>query len=287
VASLKSRIARERVLLGSVVFNPLMAILAEKAGFDVLYLGGNTLGLAKGVIEANLNLTEMIQAGTDIRTVTNAPLILDAAAGWGDPMHIHRTVAMTEAAGFAAIEIEDQILPKRAHHHIGVEHMVPLELMAAKIRAAVAARRSDEFLVIGRTNGIRNTGMDDALRRAEAYKKAGADLLMLFPRNPEEVRHVHERLGGPFYYNVPHGGLTRFGLSLEEMAQYGCRILTDSVMPLLAAYKAWRDCYQATAGTLVYPDMAPDEADALEDELFQTIGLEALLAIEKETVEKG
>ena len=76
-------------------------------------------------------------------------------------------------------------------------------------------RRADRV----RGNAIRNTGIDDALRRGEAFKKAGADLLMLFPRNPEEMRHVHERLGGPIYYNVPHGGLSNLGLSLDEMAQ--------------------------------------------------------------------
>jgi len=285
--SLKDRIAGDKVLLGTVVFNPLMAILAERAGFDALYLGGNTLGLAKGVIEANLNLTEMVQAGSDIRAVTDAPLLLDAAAGWGDAMHMHRTVAMSEAAGFSAIEIEDQVLPKRAHHHIGVEHMIPQDLMAAKIEEAAKARRTDDFVIIGRTNGIRNTGMDDALRRGEAYKKAGADMLMLFPRNPEEVRHVHERLGGPFYYNVPHGGLSGFGLTLEEMATYGCRILTDSVMPLIAAYKAWRDCYAATAGTLEYPEMPRADVDALEEELFDVIGIDKLIEIEKRTVEKS
>ncbi|MGE4218003.1 MAG: oxaloacetate decarboxylase [Alphaproteobacteria bacterium] len=286
MASLRSMIAGDRVILCSVVFNPLMGILAEKAGFEALYLGGNTLGLAKGALEATLTQTEMVQAAIDIRAVTSAPLILDAAAGWGDPMHMHRTIAQAEAAGFQAIEIEDQILPKRVHHHIGIEHMVPQELMEAKIREAAAARRGKELLVIGRTNAIRNTGMDDALRRAEAYRKAGADLLMLFPRNAEEVRYVHERLGGPFYYNVPHGGLSRFGLSIAEMGQCGCRILTDSVMPLLAAYKAWRDCYRATAGTLIYPDMPPEEADKLEDELFKIVGIEKLLEVERRTVEK-
>jgi 2-methylisocitrate lyase-like PEP mutase family enzyme len=82
----------------------------------------------------------MCQAGLEIRTVCPLPLILDGACGWGDPMHIHRTIAMTEAAGFCAIEIEDQILPKRAHHHIRIEHMIPQELMVAKIAEAVAAR---------------------------------------------------------------------------------------------------------------------------------------------------
>ena len=91
-------------------------------------------------------------------------------------MHMHRTIGMTEAAGFAAIEIEDQLVPKRAHHHVGIEHMIPLELMAAKVKEAVAARRSSEFL----------------------NRKAGADVLLLsMAHKPEQLRAIAERLGGP------------------------------------------------------------------------------------------
>jgi methylisocitrate lyase len=82
----------------------------------------------------------MCQAAVDIGAVSSLPLIFDAACGFGDPMRMHRTIGMAEAAGFAAIEIEDQLVPKRAHHHIGIEHMIPLELMAAKVREASAAR---------------------------------------------------------------------------------------------------------------------------------------------------
>src|ERR1041384_8373055 len=128
-------------LLAPLVINPLSAKLAEAAGFKALYLGGGAMGYVKCVTEANLSLTEMVQAGLDIRTVCPLPLILDGACGWGDPMHLHRTISMTEAAGFAAIEIEDQLLPKRAHHHIGIEHMIPSGAMAAKIRAAAEAPR--------------------------------------------------------------------------------------------------------------------------------------------------
>ena len=85
-------------------------------------------------------------------------------------MHLHRTINIVEAAGFAGIEIEDQLLPKRAHHHIGIEHMIPAELMTAKIREAVRARRNPSFIIIGRTNALRSSTMDDALNRAEAYR---------------------------------------------------------------------------------------------------------------------
>jgi 2-methylisocitrate lyase-like PEP mutase family enzyme len=124
-----------------LVLNPLMARMVEAAGFGAGYLGGGATGYQKVALEANLNLTEMRQAALDIRAVSSLPLILDGACGYGDPMHMHRTIGMTEAAGFAAIEIEDQLVPKRAHHHVGIEHMIPMELMAAKVKEAVAARR--------------------------------------------------------------------------------------------------------------------------------------------------
>ena len=108
-----------------LVLNPLMARMVEAAGFPAGYLGGGATGYQKVALEANLNLTEMCQAALDIGAVSRLPLILDGACGYGDPMHMHRTIGMSEAAGFAAIEIEDQLVPKRAHHHIGIEHMIP------------------------------------------------------------------------------------------------------------------------------------------------------------------
>src|SRR5713101_1286825 len=145
-----------------LVLNPLMAKLAEAGGFPAGYLGGRSTGYQNVALEANLNLTEMCQAALDIRAVSSLPLILDAACGYGDPMHLHRTIGMSEAAGFAAIEIEDQLVPKRAHHHIGIEHMIPMELMVAKIHEAVVARRNPEFLIIGRTNATRAGDLDEA-----------------------------------------------------------------------------------------------------------------------------
>ncbi|MGH7040757.1 MAG: isocitrate lyase/phosphoenolpyruvate mutase family protein, partial [Acetobacteraceae bacterium] len=123
---LKRLIAGDAPVFAPLVLNPLMARLAAATGFPALYLGGGAMGYLTCFTEANLSLTEMVHAGLDIRAACDLPLILDGACGWGDPMHLRRTIALAEAAGFAAIEIEDQILPKRAHHHIGIDHMVPV-----------------------------------------------------------------------------------------------------------------------------------------------------------------
>src|SRR6059036_2104975 len=213
-----------------LVLNPLMAKLAEAAGFPASYLGGGATGYQKVALEANLNLTEMCQAALDIRAVSSLPLILDAACGYGDPMHLHRTIGMSEAAGFAAIELEDQLVPKRAHHHIGIEHMIPIELMAAKVAEAVAVRRNRDFIIIARTNAMRATDIADVLLLSMAHR-------------PEQLRAIAERLGGPLMYLTGRGGLAGLGMTLEDLGRLGYRIVADPSTPLLAAYAAWKKVY--------------------------------------------
>src|SRR3954454_11385777 len=170
-AQLRELFERQVPPVVPLALDPLSAKFAEAAGFEALYLGGGTLGYQKSITEANLTVTQMAQAAVEIRAVTSLPLILDGACGWGEPLHVQNSIRFTEAAGFAAIEIEDQLCPKRAHHHAGVEHLMPVEDMVQKIEAAVEARRDPDFVIIARTNACRNSteGIDGALRRAEAY----------------------------------------------------------------------------------------------------------------------
>jgi len=285
--SLRARMQEPLPVTAPLVLNPLMARMAEAAGFAAGYLGGGATGYLKVALEANLNLTEMCQAAVDIRAVSSLPLILDAACGYGDPMHMHRTVGMAEAAGFAAIEIEDQLVPKRAHHHVGIEHMIPLELMAAKVKEAVAARRNPDFLIVGRTNAVRAGTMDDALRRGEAYREAGADLVLLsMAHTAEQVRLIGERLGGPLMYLTGRGGLAALGMSLKDLGGLGYRIVADPSTPLWAGYAAWKKTYAELADD--FGARAP-KADwtAVEREVLDVIGIETLLAVERATVEKG
>jgi len=278
-------IAGPEPVYAPLVFNPMSALLAEQAGFKALYLGGGSMGYIKAGTEANLSLTEMAQAAVDIRTVCTLPLILDGACGWGDPMHVRRTIHMSEAAGFAAIEIEDQILPERAHHHIDREHMVPSELMEAKIRAAVEARRDPDFVIIGRTNAVRNTGLDDALRRADAYKKAGSDMLYVSGRKPEDLRLIGERFGPPLMYMAGAGGLGAGEITRSELAALGFRLIVDPTTPLMAAHKALRLCYAALAADRPDPTLG-DAPGAEQAIVHKTIDLDAMLEIERQTVER-
>ena len=283
---LRTLLAGNRALIAPAVFNPLSAKLAEAAGFEVLFLGGGTIGYLNGCLEANLNITQLCQVGIEIRAASNLPLILDGAAGFGDPMHMHHTITMAEAAGFAAIEIEDQILPKRAHHHVGTEHMVPLDLMAAKVSEAVKARRDAEFVIIARTNGIRGPGgMADAIKRAHAYREAGADMLYLSVRNAEDARTIARELPSPFMFGLPGHGDKGAGLALDELGALGYRILASSISAW-AFHRAMKQSYECLARGVPDPAMAGTTHKDEQHALHHSIDMDRMLAVEKATVEK-
>jgi 2-methylisocitrate lyase-like PEP mutase family enzyme len=281
--SLKDMLAAGPVL-APAVFSPLSARVAQAAGFRALYLGGGALGYLKCVLEANLGLQDVVAAGLDIMVACDLPLIMDAAAGYGDPMHVGRTVRMAEQAGFAAIEIEDQVLPKRAHHHVGVDHVVALELMVSKIEEAVRARRNPDFLIIGRTNALRCEGLDAALRRGEAILRAGADLVFLLPSTLEETVTIGKTFGPKLMF--PAGlGFDRqaLGMSVDELCGLGYRLIADGGAALCAAHAAMREAY----AWLARPESDPAKHAALADEMRKvqaTVGLPQLLDIEKRTL---
>ena len=285
-ASLRTLLQKPGPTIAPLVLNAMMARLAEQAGFSALYLGGGAMGYLTTVTEANLSLPDMVQAGLGITSVSSLPLILDGACGWGDPMHMHRTIGMAEAAGFAAIEIEDQILPKRAHHHIGLEHIIPSELMVAKIHEALTARRNGDFMVIARTNALRTDGLDEALRRGEAYAKAGADMLFVLARESSALRAIAERLPRPLMYMTPAGGLSAAGMSATELAALGYTLIVDPSTPLLAMHQALRQSYAAIAEGRTDSALGGD-AEAEQSRVHETIGLAKLLEIEARTVERS
>jgi 2-methylisocitrate lyase-like PEP mutase family enzyme len=285
MTTLRELIARPRAIVAPLVLGPLGARLAQQAGFEALYLGGGSVGYDKCVTEANLNVKDMTDLALDIRTACDLPLILDAAGGWGDPMHMRRTMRIAQAAGFAAIEIEDQQLPKRAHHHVGIDHPIPMQAMVDKVREAVASRRSADLLVIARTN-LARTSLDEAIVRARAYRDAGADILFVLSMKPDDLREIGRRVPGPLMMMTDVTGVAGIGIGIDELSGLGYRLVVDPITPLLAAHRAMRDSYAAIAAGR--PDPLVGGAERAEhDALHRTIDLEALLEIERRTVERG
>jgi methylisocitrate lyase len=157
-------------------------------------------------------------------------------------------------------------------------------MMVEKIKVAVATRRDPDFVIIGRTNACRSHNLDEALRRGEAYRRAGADMLLILPKNPEQARAIGERIGGPLFYMML-GGIDSIGMSFAELAKLGYALVVDPLTPFFAQQRALRLCYEALAKGL--PD--PTVAGRFNEEshlVHKVIDLETLLEIERRTVER-
>ena len=267
-------------ILAPVALDPLSARLVESLGFPAAYLSGGGFGFQLSVSEALLTITEVAGLTRQITARSNVPLIVDGGVGFGDALHTTRAVREIEAAGAAAIEIEDQVAPKRAHHHKGVEHLVSLEMMVDKVREAVAARTDPDFLIIARTGAVRNESFERALERVAAYREAGADVLMLFPTAPEQIAEAGRVLSGPLSMMAPADRLDP-----ESLAQHGFNLLIDPFTGQVAAYGAMRDAYRSIAET-GSSGREVDELMSLYREVQNMAGMDELYAIEERTTER-
>jgi len=220
------------------VFNALVARMAERLGFQALYLSGAGLSAAAGVPDVGLlTLNEFVDAARAITLGSSLPLLCDADTGFGEALNVERTVRLFETAGVAGIHLEDQQLPKRCGHLSGKQLVEP-EAMAAKLRAAVAARRDPHFVIIARTDARGVTGFEDAVRRAKLYVQAGADAIF-----PEALETADEFAAFARAVPVPLlANMTEFGkspiLDLPTLAGIGYRMVLYPLTALRAALRA-------------------------------------------------
>jgi len=285
MTTLRKLISGDKLIVAPVALNPIMARLARDVGFSATYLSGGSLGWYKCGTEANITLPEIANVCLDIRAASDLPIIVDAG-GVGDPVHMHRAVALMEAAGISGIEIEDQVMPRRVEHHLAIEHLVPTEMMVNRIKEAVAARKNKDLVIIGRTNAIRIPGLtiDDVLKRAEAFYKAGADMLFIFSNKPEELRFLGERLPAPLMMFAPPDGFNGFGISPEELSKLGFRIAASPGAAFAAMYKAVKQSYQALYANEINPYMERGGVRANMLEAHKTCELDKLVDIERRTM---
>jgi len=217
------------------VFNALAAKQAERLGFPAVYLSGGALSAGwAGLPDVGLlTLTEFADQAAVLARATGLPLLCDADTGFGEPINVERTVRLFEQAGAAGIHLEDQVLPKRCGHLTG-KTLIAADAMAAKVRAAVAARRDPDFVIVARTDARSVEGLDAAVDRARAYLDAGAD--MIFPEaleSAEEFARFAAAVPAPLLAN-----LTEFGrgplLDFADLAALGYR----AVLYPLTAFRA-------------------------------------------------
>jgi methylisocitrate lyase len=234
---LRDAIAAGPVLLPGV-FNPLVARMAERAGFQAVYLSGAALSASFGLPDIGLvTLSEFVDAARSITAATTLPLVCDADTGFGEALHVERTVREFEAAGVAGIHLEDQQLPKRCGHLSGKKLVEPQE-MAAKLRAAAAARRDPDFLLIARTDARGVTGFADAVKRAHLYREAGADTI--FPEaleSADEFAKFAKEVPGPLLANMTEFGKSPL-LDAKQLGDLGYRLILFPVSSLRIALKA-------------------------------------------------
>ncbi len=212
--SLRERLKRKPILLAPGVYDALGALLAEQAGFEALYLSGAGIAYTRlgrpdiGLVTAS----EVENALASIRERVALPIIVDADTGYGNALNVARTVRMLERAGGEnlAIQLEDQVTPKRCGHLDG-KSVVSAGEMVGKIRAALDARQNAETLIVARTDAVAVEGLKPALERAERYLEAGADVLFIEAlRSAEEMKTALARFAGraPLLANMVEGGKT-------------------------------------------------------------------------------
>jgi 2-methylisocitrate lyase-like PEP mutase family enzyme len=240
--TLRSLLLRERPLLAPGCYDALSARLVEDAGFSAAYMTGfgSTAGLLARPDVGLLTMTEMVDNARRIVEAIDIPLIADADTGYGNPVNVVRTVSEYERAGVAAIHLEDQVMPKKCGHMDG-KQVIPAREMVEKVRAAVDARRSRDFLIIARTDAAAVEGLEAAIERGHLYEEAGADLLFIeAPRSEEDIAAVAEAFRGvPLLFNYAEGGKTPL-LDLERLAELGFAVVIFPLSTLLAATGAMR-----------------------------------------------
>ena len=221
----------------------LSAVLAERAGFKAVTMGGY---LATAVTMARpdiglMTMTEMVTQLRHICAVTNIPVIGDADNGHGNVLNVIRTIQEMENAGAAGVVLEDQVMPKRCGHMAG-KKVIPMEEHVQKIRAAVYARQDPDFIIIGRTDARQAHGIEDAIARGKAYAEAGADVIFVEAQeNMEELERVPKEINGvPLVVNMIEGGRTPL-LSKDELGKMGYQVIFYNLGSLYSQTKAIQD----------------------------------------------
>ncbi|HTT81439.1 MAG TPA: isocitrate lyase/PEP mutase family protein [Stellaceae bacterium] len=223
-ARLRELLGRGGMVVAPGAYDCITARLIERAGFDAVYMTGAGTAATLGYPDFGLlTMTEMAANAGRIAAAVGVPVIADADTGYGNELNVVRTVREYEAAGAAGLHIEDQVFPKKCGH-LDDKEIVPQEDWLAKIRAAAAARRDPDFLVIARTDARAMAGFEAAVARGNAALQAGADMIFLeAPQTPEEIAAVPRLVRGPCLLNVVKGGKTP-DIDLAEAERMGYRM---------------------------------------------------------------
>ena len=243
-AALARRIRARNLTIAPGVFDMISAKVADRAGFNALYMTGYGIAASHmGLPDAGLvSYSDMLGRAARICEAVRTPLIADADTGFGGLLNVRHTVRGYEAAGVAAIQIEDQEFPKKCGHAPG-RRVVPLDDMLRKVEVAVEARDSDDFLIIARTDSRSSLGLDEAIRRGQAFSKAGADVVFIeAPESEPEFERIAREIDAPLLANMVEGGFSPV-LPAQTLARLGFTIAIYPGTGFLATAKMLENVY--------------------------------------------
>ncbi|HEV8387954.1 MAG TPA: isocitrate lyase/PEP mutase family protein [Nitrososphaera sp.] len=227
---------KKKIIVLPGVFDALSARIAQQVGFSAMFQTGYGSSAALlGMPDFGLlNAGETVDNAKRIISAVDVPVLVDADTGYGNPLNVWKLVRDLEKLGAAGIFLEDQVWPKRCGHMAGKD-VIPKDDYIPKLRAAVEARRSNEFIIVARTDARAPLGLDEAIIRGKAYRKAGADVIFVeAPRTVSELRVVAEQIDAPLVANMIEDGVTP-NLPAKELLRLGYRI---AVFPLSALFSA-------------------------------------------------
>lgn len=262
------------------IFDGISARVADAVGPAALYMTGyGTVASHLGLPDAGLaTYTDMVSRAAQMARITAAPLIADGDTGYGGLLNVQHTVRGYEQAGVAAIQIEDQEIPKKCGHTPG-RRVIPAEDMTAKIRVAAESRDSADFLIVARTDARTTHGLDEALRRADAYAAAGADILFIeAPESEEEMARICTSLDKPVLANMVEGGQTPV-LPGDRLAELGFALAIYPVTGFLAAADVMQRVYAQIVGT--GSSIGADQPLAAFSAFSRLMGFEAVWAFDR------
>jgi methylisocitrate lyase len=280
IIKLREMLNQPGIIRAPGAFDAWSARLVQMSGFPAVYMTG--YGASASVLGAPdiglMSMTEMAIHAKNMANAVQIPLIADGDTGYGGVLNVIRTVKEYERGGVDAIQLEDQILPKRCGHMEGKE-LISKEEMVSKVKAAAYARRSEDFIIIARTDARAVNGFDDAMERALAYREAGADIIFFeAPQSVEEMKKVAASIQAPLLANMVESGKTPF-LTSVELEELGYKLVIYPASTLYAATKSMMNvlqCLKDTDSTKEYLDKMVGFAD-----FYKMVGVEETRSLEK------
>ncbi len=287
-ANLRRDLEAGRMVVAPGAYDAITARLFRHMGFRTLYIPGSQTGTVLGTTEPLTSLTQMAQVGETVAKGVRyeLPVILDAGAGFGDPVHVMHAVETLEDAGITAIHIEDQFYPKRVSYHRGLEHIVPIDVYQQRLEYALRARKSEDFLIIARNDGIRGAeggSQEEAVRRAHAAMELDVDVIMpLGVRDRAQYEYLRREIK-----DIPMLALAGIGpLGVKEFESIGYQIVIYPGTTIGSALNGIVHAYKDVLET-GHVNVSQEEGDAARDLTNTLLRFDNLWEVEAATTEGG